>query len=84
MFDLVYGLPSGNDMIFGNSLDNLFSVKHIDKLMIHWNQVTNIGASRFIMSLDNRALFTKTVIIETNLVKINKTLNFMQFIFINI
>lgn len=47
---------------------------------MHWVHVTNNGASNSTVSLLNSALFTKTVIIETNLFEQNYQLLIIQFI----
>lgn len=48
-------------------LRNVFSPIESTAETMHWIQVTNSGASRFIVSLLRSALFTNTVRIDVNL-----------------
>jgi hypothetical protein len=61
------GVPSGNVMYWGKTLERVLKVKHIAVDTMHWYQVTNRGASRSTSFPLSSALFTKTVTIETTL-----------------
>lgn len=61
---MVYGLPIGNLIYFGNHFDKLLRITHITKDTIHWHHVIKRGASKFIVLLDKRVLFINTVNIE--------------------
>lgn len=64
---MLKGFPSGNCIVFGNTLDKRLKEKQIMAETKHWNHTINIGASTSNWSRLNKVLFTNTVKMEITL-----------------